>query len=359
MVGGETSPPPAPATAEEAVPSWVRGLYDPRTVDGGRGRLRRFRCPASPLHDFADDPSAVARRGREDACPKCVLARSSVATLWPSVAEEWSPLNASHVPPPTEVAADAPASVWFRCAAGHDWRAVVRARCCEDDPGCPECTGVVASEDSALTARVPGIARLWDVAANGDLYPGAVLATSEAPVALFDPLTGFKWTASPKELAQVAEEDGETAAEEDERDYFGSAAVDAILERYVPAELRARARGLMEQALAAFFDRVLAEELLGEAVKIAADPKRRPSVQKAPTARRLSARDAVFGRKASLGRSQAASRRLLDRQDPGPRPDEEQPAAPARDEPPRPEEPPKPPPTEAATKTKSSACLVS
>jgi len=86
-----------------------------------------------------------ARTGRQSGCPYCgnrkVLAGfNDLKTVEPMVAAQWHPtLNAPLEP--TMVMPGSAKRVWWRCAEGHEWRAVIYSRTGAQKCGCPYCGG--------------------------------------------------------------------------------------------------------------------------------------------------------------------------------------------------------------------------
>lgn len=65
--------------------------------------------------------------------------------------------------------------VWWRCAAGHEWESVYRARN-QRGQGCPYCAGLkVIPGQNDLATRYPEIAARWHPTRNGVLTPDRVM----------------------------------------------------------------------------------------------------------------------------------------------------------------------------------------
>ena len=87
---------------------------------------------------------------------------------FPHLAAEWD--GERNPDPPASVSAGSNRRVWWRCGAGHRYRAAVKSRAAGS--GCPYCAGrAVQPEENSLAARYPALASEWDVAHNGALTP--------------------------------------------------------------------------------------------------------------------------------------------------------------------------------------------
>lgn len=86
-----------------------------------------------------------ARTSSSSGCPYCtgrmVLAGfNDLATLYPEIAAEWHPTKNGELTP-SMVTAGSRKRVWWRCAEGHEWRAIICSRTGKKKHGCPVCNG--------------------------------------------------------------------------------------------------------------------------------------------------------------------------------------------------------------------------
>ena len=121
---------------------WERnGALTPETVSPNANRKVWWRCEKG--HSYC---AIVAHRTRSHSeCPYCtnrkVLAGfHDLATQVPQVAREWHPtlngaLGADMVTPGSH------RKVWWQCAYGHVWKAVIYSRAGQKNAGCPICAG--------------------------------------------------------------------------------------------------------------------------------------------------------------------------------------------------------------------------
>jgi len=116
------------------------------------------------------------RGARATGCPFCagtrVTPEGSLAASHPELAAEWDTERNSPADP-AAVAARSHSAVWWRCAAGHCWRARIGDRTTRGS-GCPTCQDRTVTERSALAATAPALAAEWDIEKNGQLTAWSV-----------------------------------------------------------------------------------------------------------------------------------------------------------------------------------------
>ena len=112
----------------------------PETVTPFSNRRVWWRCERG--HEWI---AAVSARTKEKSCcPYCTNRKvlpgyNDLATTYPTVAAQWqTELNAPLTP--EMVTAGCKKKVWWKCAGGHEWKAVIYSRT-GDDCGCPVCAG--------------------------------------------------------------------------------------------------------------------------------------------------------------------------------------------------------------------------
>ena len=119
------------------------GSLTPEQVTPYSNRRVWWRCPAG--HEYQAAVSARASSG--SGCPYCAGRKvlpgfNDLATVEPRIAAEWArELNGALTP--EQVTAGSHKKVWWRCAEGHVWRAVVFSRARGNFCGCPVCAGRV------------------------------------------------------------------------------------------------------------------------------------------------------------------------------------------------------------------------
>ena len=87
------------------------------------------------------------RTGVGSGCPYCtnrkvLVGFNDLATVYPKIAAQWHPTLNEGLSP-AMVVPGSTKKVWWQCAEGHVWRAVVYSRTGPDKCGCPVCAGVV------------------------------------------------------------------------------------------------------------------------------------------------------------------------------------------------------------------------
>ena len=170
----------------------------PDQVSYGSGRKVWWICRKN--HEWR---TMIAHRSLEGSgCPFCsgrkaVEGENDLWTMCPDLAAEWSPKNfplqANQVKPQSN------RRVWWRCASGHEWQAVVSDR--SNGKGCPYCSGrlVITGENDLATLR-PEIAAEWS-SKNFPLYPDQVKAGSNRTV-WWQCKEGHEWQATVNERTQ-------------------------------------------------------------------------------------------------------------------------------------------------------------
>ncbi|MGH9011310.1 MAG: zinc-ribbon domain-containing protein [Acidimicrobiia bacterium] len=114
-----------------------------------------------------------------------------MAGLDPRLAAEWHPERNGELEPGV-VTAKSNRRVWWRCAEGHEWQAVVSDR--TSGTRCPYCAGTRPTPDRTLAARYPSLAAQWHPDRNGALTPQTVSGKSNRRVWWHCP-SGHEWEA--------------------------------------------------------------------------------------------------------------------------------------------------------------------
>lgn len=111
-------------------------------------------------------------------CPVCsnrkiIPSENSLAVTHPALAAQWHPSKNGALTP-FDVVAGSRRKVWWQCAHGHAWQAIVVSRA-HSGAGCPVCVGkkVVPGEND-LVSQFPKIAAQWDMEKNAPLTPEMV-----------------------------------------------------------------------------------------------------------------------------------------------------------------------------------------
>lgn len=123
-------------------------------------------CPLG--HEYTAEISA--RTMKASGCPYCagkkvLLGFNDLATIEPQVAEQWHPvLNGTLTA--QMVTTGSHQKVWWQCAEGHVWKAVIHSRAGPEKCGCPVCAGRVnAAKQSryaaALAEQLPSPGVRW------------------------------------------------------------------------------------------------------------------------------------------------------------------------------------------------------
>lgn len=129
-------------------------------------------------------------------CPYCmgkkVCEENSLLALHPKIAAEWDFQRNQKLTP--ELVTDrASKKVWWKCAKGHSWQALVRSRTVLGS-GCPVCAGKAACPEYNLATEYPDVTVDWDLHKN-DKPPEAYLPYSNKEVWWKCHRCGFGWKA--------------------------------------------------------------------------------------------------------------------------------------------------------------------
>lgn len=122
--------------------------------------------------------ASILSRNRGAGCPICsgktaMPGENDLPTLFPDLAAEWD-AERNGALKPCNVTPYSNKKVWWRCALGHEWQAVIASRAVERS-ACPYCTGRrVLAGFNDLATRCPELAAQWDDSRNGALTPQMV-----------------------------------------------------------------------------------------------------------------------------------------------------------------------------------------
>lgn len=101
-------------------------------------------------------------------CPYCsgkrVTAEQSFVSLCPDLFAEWDFDKNSGIDP-YSISKGSRRSVWWKCAAGHEWRAAVGDRVLRGTK-CNYCRGRLTTQESNAAVNVPEIIEFWDTELN-------------------------------------------------------------------------------------------------------------------------------------------------------------------------------------------------
>ncbi len=163
-----------PAVAAEWDPN-RNGTRTPATVAAGSKAAAWWRCAAG--HQWQGQ--IASRASHNSPCPFCsgrrVTPATSLAAADPALAAEWDPdrngdLTASVVHPSSNKHA------WWRCPAGHSWKAEIKQRS-RQHTGCPVCASSV-NHGRLLISTSPDLAAQWSDLLN-DGGPGTITTGSK------------------------------------------------------------------------------------------------------------------------------------------------------------------------------------
>ena len=169
------------------------GKLTPQDVVPGTRRKVWWRCEKG--HEWQ---AAVASRVNGMGCPVCagkavIPGENDLAAFYPDIAKEWHPTKNGTLTPET-VSPYSNKKVWWRCALGHEYAAVIGLRT-QRGNGCPYCAGrKVLPGFNDLATVEPQIAKQWHPTLNGALTPEMVTTGSHRKVWWQCP-NGHSWKA--------------------------------------------------------------------------------------------------------------------------------------------------------------------
>ena len=149
------------------------GALRPSDVLAGSQQYVWWRCENG--HSWR---ASVLSRTRGSGCPICsgktaIPGENDLLTLFPNLAAEWNAARNGRLTP-EHVTPYSNKKVWWQCALGHEWQAVIASRAVESS-GCPYCTGRrVLAGFNDLATLFPKLAAQWDDTLNGGLTPEMV-----------------------------------------------------------------------------------------------------------------------------------------------------------------------------------------
>lgn len=159
-----------------------RNRVSPTEVTAGSHRKVWWICEKG--HEWDALVGSVVLEGC--GCPYCAGRRAipgetDLATVKPEMLAEWD--YEKNTTDPGQILPSSHEKVWWKCALGHSWQAVVFSRTREQTAGCPYCTGrKVLTGFNDLATRKPKLAQEWYQPLNGDLKPESVTLGSNKKV---------------------------------------------------------------------------------------------------------------------------------------------------------------------------------
>jgi len=162
-----------PDVAKEWHPT-RNGNFSPDEVTPGSNKKVWWKCDRG--HEWT---ATVFSRKYGSRCPACsgrkVSADNSLAAKFPELSRQWNEKKNLSLSP-SDVLPGSNQKVWWKCAKGHEWRAVVGFR--SQGSGCPFCAGKKVGEDNNLAELRADLASQWHPTRNGtltskDVTPGS------------------------------------------------------------------------------------------------------------------------------------------------------------------------------------------
>ena len=180
-----------PALAKEWHPT-KNGELSPQKVTSHSGKKVWWQCAKG--HEWS---TLVNSRSSGRNCPYCngrlpIVGETDLATTNPALTKEWHPTKNGDLSP-QKVTSHSGKKVWWQCAKGHEWSALINSR--SSGSNCPYCNGylpIVGETDLATTN--PALAKEWHPIKNGELTPQKIAAYSNKKV-WWQCAKGHEWSA--------------------------------------------------------------------------------------------------------------------------------------------------------------------
>jgi hypothetical protein len=154
---------------------------------------KKFWWKCGQGHEWESD---IKSRLSKTRCPVCSSRRirddNNLAAVNPVLAKEWHPTR-NGVLRPQDVLPKSNRKIWWICAQGHEWQAVIGYR--SAGGRCPVCAGKKAGKENNLGVEKPELAKQWHPKKNGDLSPSDFLPQSHRKVWWLCEL-GHEWQAT-------------------------------------------------------------------------------------------------------------------------------------------------------------------
>lgn len=165
----------------ELIKEWhptKNGSLTPYKVTPFSDKIIWWKCPKGDDHEWS---AAVKTRSNGSGCGVCanrvVVKSNCLATLNPTLANQWHPLKNGDLTP-GDVVPGSYKIVWWKCPKGddHEWQSAVEWR--NNGNGCPICSNRKVVHSNCLATLNPELAREWHPTKNGELTPDLVTTSS-------------------------------------------------------------------------------------------------------------------------------------------------------------------------------------
>jgi hypothetical protein len=144
----------APEVAAQWHPT-KNGALTSREVAVHSNRLAWWKCPKGDDHEWQIRIASRTKPNEHTGCPFCSNRRVSktnvLAGTFPKVARQWHPTKNGELTP-RDVTRNTNRYAWWRCAFGHEWRALISQRT-RVGTGCPHCYRQRGSQAAAVTGK--------------------------------------------------------------------------------------------------------------------------------------------------------------------------------------------------------------
>ena len=159
-----------PELAKEWHPS-KNGYLTAYDVTAGTEKKVWWKCNKGIDHEWE---ASIYNRSKGSGCAVCsghkAVLSNCLATLNPTLAEEWHPTKNGDLTP-NDVTSSSNKKVWWKCDKGddHEWQSSIANR--TNERGCPICSSHKTVLSNCLATLNPDLAKEWHPTKNGELTP--------------------------------------------------------------------------------------------------------------------------------------------------------------------------------------------
>ena len=132
------------------------GSLKPTQVKPKSDKKAWFICPKDSTHEW--EARLADRTSKGSGCPFCyrrVTDKTSLATLFPEIANDWHPTKNLPLTPET-IASKSSKSVWWVCNKGHEYQKPVAQRTHRNE-GCSKCTLFGSAQETRIYCELKAV----------------------------------------------------------------------------------------------------------------------------------------------------------------------------------------------------------
>lgn len=131
---------------------------DPSNFSYQSHKVVKWKCPQKG-HKWEESIKTITKRLEHNICKECKKLSMKLSS---ELLKEWHSIKNKNIEISSAKTMD---KVWWKCAKGHEWEAVIYRRAV-DGTGCPYCAGKKVSADNSLAFLNPSLSAEWDFSKN-------------------------------------------------------------------------------------------------------------------------------------------------------------------------------------------------